>query len=184
MKGKAEKRVLLIEDDAELLLMMAAALDAAGYAVASAADGRQGLKLFAQSPVDLVVTDMIMPVKDGVETITALKETDGRVKIIAISGGFRVGPLDYLALARHMGADETLAKPFSLDELVAAADRLLSSPAVPSPAADHRPPGELSYELVERLEDAVMLAKLLLARLQPDDDHQHPRSREPRTCCD
>jgi DNA-binding response OmpR family regulator len=167
------KRVLVIEDDAELLQLMSIAFDAAGYEVKSAPDGQQGLTLFENWPADLVVTDMVMPIRDGIETIVALKETRQPVKIIAISGGFRVGPEDYLTLARHLGADDTLAKPFSLTSLVSAADQLMVSHDRTIPSVVRRRPGEPSYELTERLDDAVMLARLLLAKLQaPEDDFE------------
>jgi len=84
---------------------------------------------FQAEPAKLVVCDIIMPTREGVETILALRKRSPNLKIIAISGGYRIGPADFLKLARHVGADETLAKPFRLAELVAAADRLLAATA-------------------------------------------------------
>jgi DNA-binding response OmpR family regulator len=74
------------------------------------------------------VTDIIMPVREGVETILAIKAHAPRTRVIAISGGYRVGPEDFLTLARHVGADDVLAKPFRPSALLAVADRLLHRP--------------------------------------------------------
>jgi DNA-binding response OmpR family regulator len=120
---------LLIDDDVELLRQMCAAFWAAGYTVGTAPDGHAGLARFKAEPAKVVVCDIIMPTREGVETIIALRRGWPDLKIIAISGGYRVGPDDFLYLARQVGADETLAKPFRLADLVAAADRLLGFPA-------------------------------------------------------
>jgi DNA-binding response OmpR family regulator len=123
------KLVLLIDDDLELLRQMTAAFSAAGYRVQAANDGQKGLARFKAEPAELVVTDIIMPTREGVETIVALRRVSAHVKIIAISGGFRVGPEDFLKLARHVGADDTLPKPFRHGDLLAAAARLLAAAA-------------------------------------------------------
>ena len=126
-------RVLLIDDDLELLRQMSRALFAAGYTVDAAPDGRVGLEKFQANPADLVITDLIMPTREGVETIVALRKLSADVRIIAISGGYRVGPTDFLSLARHVGADEVLAKPFRLADLVALAARTVKGdPARPA----------------------------------------------------
>ena len=120
-------RVLLIEDDPELLKLMSKAFEGAGFDVVTAENGAQGLKLFDQAPADLVVTDMIMPEVEGVETILALCQRQPQPKIIAISGGFRGEPDDCLALARLVGADQTLAKPFRSADLLFMAQALLAA---------------------------------------------------------
>ncbi len=117
--------VLLIDDDVEMLRQLSAAFSAAGYEVDLAADGKIGMARFIASPADLVVTDIIMPEREGIETIVALKKANASVKIIAISGGYRVSPADFLELASHVGADAVLGKPFRLSDLVALADRTL-----------------------------------------------------------
>ena len=122
-------RVLLIDDDIELLRQMATAFLSAGYEVLAAPDGQAGLARFTANPTDLVVTDIIMPNREGVETIMALKKAKPSVKVIAISGGYRVGPADFLQLARHVGADEVLAKPFGPAELLNLAAGLVRSHA-------------------------------------------------------
>ena len=122
-------RVLLIDDDIELLRQMSRALFSAGFDVEAAPDGLVGLERFQANRSDLVITDLIMPTREGVETIVALRKLSPDVRIIAISGGYRVGPADFLSLARHVGADDVLAKPFRLAELVALAVRSLKDGA-------------------------------------------------------
>lgn len=120
--------VLLIDDDLNLLRQMGIAFSKAGHRVLVAPDGAVGLKLFNAEHPDLVVSDIIMPTREGVETIHAIKTARPGVKVIAISGGYRVGPEDFLTLARHIGADDVLAKPFRLAQLMDKADRLLADP--------------------------------------------------------
>lgn len=117
--------VLLIDDDLELLRQMASAFSAAGHRVLVAADGAAGFKVFEAERPHLVVSDIIMPTREGVETIFAIKKARPEVKVLAISGGYRVGPEQFLSLARHIGADDVLAKPFRLGELTARASALL-----------------------------------------------------------
>lgn len=119
------KLVLIIDDDSVLLKGLASSFAAAGCNVMTAADGVVGLKRFAQVRPDLVVTDIIMPDREGVETIVAMKGEDATVPIIAISGGGRIGPGEFLSLALRLGADAALAKPFRSKELLATAAGLL-----------------------------------------------------------
>ena len=121
--------VILVDDDADLLRQMGTVFLAGGYQVRIASDGEAGMAALRAAPVDLVVTDIIMPVREGVETILAIKAHAPNTRVIAISGGYRVGPEDFLTLARHVGADDVLAKPFRPSALLAAADRLLRWPA-------------------------------------------------------
>ena len=123
-----QRQVLIIDDDLELLRQMIAAFRSRGFEPFAAADGQAGLGQFVKAPTDLVVTDIIMPNREGIETIVALKKASPSVKVIAISGGYRVGPADFLHLARHVGADAVLAKPFKLSALLDAAEALLAAP--------------------------------------------------------
>ena len=125
----AGQKVLLIDDDIELLRLMAARFHAAGAQVELALDGQAGLARFKARPAALVVTDIIMPNREGIETIVALKRANPATRIIAISGGYRVGPEDFLALARQVGADAALAKPLRLAALLAMAAGLLETPS-------------------------------------------------------
>ncbi len=121
-------RVLLIDDDAELLRQMSTAFAGAGHLVQGAQDGQVGMKCFLAAPADLVVTDIIMPNREGIETIVALRNANPEVKIVAVSGGYRIGPSEILDLARHVGADAVLQKPFRPSELVALAEETLARP--------------------------------------------------------
>lgn len=121
--------VLIIDDELELLRQMAAALAAAGHRVQVAPDGQAGLSRFLEAPSDVVITDIVMPNREGIETIVALKKASSTVKVVAITGGYRVGPDDFLNLAQHVGADAGLAKPFRLGDLVKLVSRLTAPPA-------------------------------------------------------
>jgi DNA-binding response OmpR family regulator len=127
--------ILIIDDEEPLRRLLAATLTAAGYTVYQAADGRQGLDLFHAAPADLVLTDLIMPGKEGLETIMQLRQLHPRLRIIAMSGG-SAHSKSYLDLARGLGARRLLAKPFTADELTSAITEVLAEaqpPAPPSP---------------------------------------------------
>ena len=117
--------ILLVEDEHLARICIRDLLEEAGYSVAEASDGEEGLEACSDAHYDLVITDMLMPRRDGVELIRALKNRQSDVPILAISGGGRVpGPL-CLALAGNLGAAATLAKPFSRDDLLAAVSTCL-----------------------------------------------------------
>ena len=118
-------RILVIDDDATVRLSVRLALEDADHAVQAAADGREGTILFQKSPADLVISDIFMPEKEGLETIDEIKRLRPQTKIIAISGGGRMDPGDYLTIAKSVGADRALMKPFDIQELVAVVDELL-----------------------------------------------------------
>ncbi|HZZ34012.1 MAG TPA: response regulator [Phenylobacterium sp.] len=118
-------KVLLIDDDAALLGLMAHAFTAAGYMTHTAENGRKGLFALDRYKPDLVVTDIVMPEIEGIGAILQIKRRPRPPKIIAISGAGPGGRRDYLSWARHLGADEVLAKPFRTSQLLALADRLL-----------------------------------------------------------
>jgi two-component system, chemotaxis family, chemotaxis protein CheY len=128
----AGRRVLIIDDDIELLRQMVMAFRSRAFEVVAAPDGQAGLAQFAKSPTGLVVTDIIMPNREGIETIVALKKMRPSVKVIAISGGYRAGPKDFLHLAGHVGADAVLPKPFKRSELLDRAEGLLGLARAPA----------------------------------------------------
>lgn len=119
--------VLLIDDDPDLLPMMAAAFRRAGFTTWSARNGCLGTELFHTEHPDLVVTDMVMSGMEGLEVILELKRNAAPPKIIAISGGGRLGGHDFLKWAKQLGADEVMPKPFRISSLVGAAKRLLGT---------------------------------------------------------
>ena len=124
--GKA-RRILIIDDDDLVRETLRRVLEAAGFQVVEAPDGRQGTLLYRRDPVDLVITDLLMPVKEGIETIRELRQINADAKIIAISGGGRAGAVDFLEMARKLGANRVIAKPFRPTELVKAVRAVLGA---------------------------------------------------------
>lgn len=121
--------ILVVDDDPQVLEVVGEMLRLEGYAVATAADGREAVAKFHATTFDLVITDLIMPEKEGLETIAEMKALRHGVPVIAMSGGGRIGPTDYLETARYIGATATLAKPFARSELVSLVGSLLSKAA-------------------------------------------------------
>jgi DNA-binding response OmpR family regulator len=121
----AVKNILVVEDDPELLQVMGRALQATGHGVALAGSGEAGMKLFRADPPDVVVCDIVMPDRDGIELIPEMKTLSPGARILAISGRQMIGPLDVLRLAERLGADRVLAKPFEMDVLTAEVRALL-----------------------------------------------------------
>jgi DNA-binding response OmpR family regulator len=114
--------ILVIDDEDALRRLLARILTTAGHTVRQARDGREGLIQFRNRRPDLVITDIVMPDQEGIETIIELRRDAPDVPILAISGG---GGGVYLRLAEGVGATEALAKPFSADDLLAAVAMLL-----------------------------------------------------------
>jgi CheY-like chemotaxis protein len=125
MGGSLMGRILVIEDEAQMRKLLRQVLEDAGYEVEEAADGLEGIGLYRENPADLIITDMIMPKKEGMETILDLKLEFPDVKIIAISGGGRVGPEPYLEIAEGFGAERVFTKPFDLKELLTSVKEIL-----------------------------------------------------------
>jgi YesN/AraC family two-component response regulator len=100
-------------------------LEREGHEVMDAPDGKVGIELYRKEPADVVITDIIMPDKEGLETIMDLRREYPEVKVIAISGGGRVKSGDYLHMAAKFGAQLTLTKPFEQEELLEAVRELL-----------------------------------------------------------
>jgi DNA-binding NtrC family response regulator len=111
-------KILVIEDDNSFRNVLVQMLNKAGYDVRQAGDGNQALEVCAQFEPDLVLTDIIMPDKEGLETIQELLEISPQLKIVAMSGGGRYGPDSYLPLAEKLGAKASLQKPFMREELI------------------------------------------------------------------
>ena len=118
-------RILVIDDEEQVRSMFRMALERAEYEVEVACDGKEGIRLFREYPADLVITDLIMPEQEGVETIVELQRDFPDVKIIAISGGGRMAPDTYLDIAKKLGALRTFTKPVNRDELLGAVRELL-----------------------------------------------------------
>ncbi len=119
------KNVLVIDDDLELKDMMVEMISREGYNAHGAGDGKEALKLINEKSFDLIITDIIMPEKEGIEMIIELKKKQPELKIIAISGGGKLGPEGYLDLASKLGADATFTKPVSRSELLEEIEKLI-----------------------------------------------------------
>jgi DNA-binding response OmpR family regulator len=131
-------RILLVDDDAAVRAMLRLTLTHFGHVVIEARDGQEGLALFASSNADVLITDIVMPEKEGLAFLMELRAMDHRVKIIAISGGGRLqAASDYLHMAKQMGATRVFQKPFSNGALLGAITELLAEQ--PAPAAGEAP---------------------------------------------
>jgi two-component system, chemotaxis family, chemotaxis protein CheY len=117
--------ILIIDDDDQPRHMLQQVLTRAGYEVIDARDGNEGLQRFRATPADVIITDILMPEKEGLETIIDLRREFPRAKIIAMSGGGRAGNLNFLDVASRLGAQRTLEKPFDLQAMLRAVSELL-----------------------------------------------------------
>jgi CheY-like chemotaxis protein len=119
------KKILLIDDDEEIRLTLRLVLERAGYKVTVAPDGKEGLRRYHDEKADLVITDLFMPEKEGLETIMEIRRDNPATPIIAISGGWRIGSDEVLRIAERLGAIRTLSKPFGMEDLTGAVEELL-----------------------------------------------------------
>jgi CheY-like chemotaxis protein len=120
-------RILVIDDDAGIRRMLRLCLESMGYAVSEAGDGKEGMELFEKQPADLVITDLVMPGKEGIETIRALRKAHPHLKIIAMSGGSVAKTSDNLKMAKSLGANAAFSKPFSVADLAKVITGLLGT---------------------------------------------------------
>jgi len=121
--------ILIIDDEPQIRSMLKLMLERDGYEVAEAPDGIEGIRVFRQNPAELIITDLIMPNKDGIGLIIDLKKEFPNVKIIAMSGGGLNKPEGYLKGAKKLGATCTLSKPIDRDEMLRAIKDVLQSPS-------------------------------------------------------
>jgi CheY-like chemotaxis protein len=119
--------ILVIDDDAIVRQSLSLILKSRGYEVQCAPEGRQGLRAFHKRRPDLVITDIIMPEMEGIQTIMELRILSRDCPIIAISGGGRFGKADFLVVAKELGATITLSKPFETADLLHAVTRCLAA---------------------------------------------------------
>ncbi len=121
------KHVLVIDDDVQVRRVIRRLLERAGYLVTDAPDGEAGIKLHRVKPADLIITDIFMPEKEGIETIKELHNNFPDVKIVAISGGSQKGEYCALKMARVLGAIRTISKPFSCNDILETVQELLGT---------------------------------------------------------
>ncbi len=120
--------ILVIDDDKLMCMALARILVSAGYTVTQAFDGDEGLQLYRTHGFDLVITDLIMPDKEGIQIIRELRKENSNIRIIAMSAGGRGGATDYLKWARLMGAKQCLSKPIKREDLLNAVSTVLAMP--------------------------------------------------------
>ena len=124
-KEQITGRILVIDDESGFRKLFIQKLAGKGYEIIEACDGKEGLKLYHETRPDLVITDLVMPEKEGIETITELKREFPNVKIIAVSGGGRNVPDAYLNIAKSLGAERIFHKPIDWPEMIKAVRELL-----------------------------------------------------------
>jgi CheY-like chemotaxis protein len=117
--------ILIIDDDASMRRLMVRTLGTGSHTLIEAQNGQEGLDLVGQHKPDVVVTDILMPRKEGIETIREIRELAPNIRIIAVSGGGSAHNLMFLDIAKVFGADIALAKPFRPNELVEAVEEAL-----------------------------------------------------------
>ena len=127
-----KQRILVIDDEPTALEVVCKILTHSGYDVLLAKNGQEGVDLFREQPCDLVVTDMVMPVKDGLQTILDLRSDYPALPIVAISGGGNISKERYLAVAGYLENVVTVGKPFTVDALTSAVKKLLDESAANS----------------------------------------------------
>ena len=123
-------RILIIDDETQVRSMLRLMLEREGYEVVEAPDGIEGIKAYRQNPADLILTDLIMPNKDGIGMIIELQKEFPDVKIIAMSGGGLNKPEGYLKGAKKLGALCTLTKPIDREEMLRAVKNTIKESAV------------------------------------------------------
>lgn len=112
------KRILVIDDDEIVNDMIVQLLSEATYEAEGVCDGVQGLKLLKTKPFDLIITDIVMPEKEGIETIMEIRKINKMIPIIAISGGGKIRADEYLNMAKRLGADFVFTKPFETEQML------------------------------------------------------------------
>ena len=118
-------RILVVDDEEQVRSLLREILESEGHAVGEAANGAEAMFLARTAAWDLVIIDIIMPVKEGLETTLELRREFPALKIVAISGGGRLAPQGYLDTAEVVGADRTLMKPIPRENLLAVVTDLL-----------------------------------------------------------
>jgi CheY-like chemotaxis protein len=127
-KGPSVARILMIDDDDDFRDMLRRVLERVGYKVTEANNGRKGIEHVRTAPTDLIITDLLMPEQEGLETIRQLRQEFPAIKILVISGSGRIGTLDFLRVAEQFGASRSLRKPIDFQELRDTVRELLESP--------------------------------------------------------
>lgn len=120
--------ILIVDDEPGIRELLSIMLESAGHTVASAEDGLQAPKIMAAQPIEVVITDLLMPERDGLEFITEVRKKFPKVKIIAMSGGGHIARDSYLRIAKNFGAHIVLEKPFSQSGVLGAIEAVQQMP--------------------------------------------------------
>lgn len=128
-------RILVIDDEPLIRSTVVTMLTREGFSVEEASDGVAGIAMFHKNPPDVVITDIFMPNKDGIEVVKELKRSCPRTKIIAATGGGHTRMMEVASAAKLLGADHILHKPFERESLLAAVNAALGTP--PPPRSQH-----------------------------------------------
>ena len=126
MKNGTQTSILVADDDRLVRITLRKILESAGYAAFEAKDGAEALEIYRKRRPDLVILDIVMPIKDGVRTFLELRGIDSKAKIIAMSAGARSGKIDYLSLTKRIGAIGILTKPVTRVSVLAMVDQILT----------------------------------------------------------
>ncbi|HVT38704.1 MAG TPA: response regulator [Gemmatimonadaceae bacterium] len=129
-------RILVMDDTDEIRALASRILRSDGHTVVAAGNGKEGLRLLGQMKADLVITDIVMPEREGLETITEIRRTHPDLPVIAMSGGGAGAAGDYLSIAKALGARRILEKPFGVSQLIDLVREVLGTP----PPGDTRGP--------------------------------------------
>jgi CheY-like chemotaxis protein len=124
-------RILVIDDEPLVRSTVVMILTREGFSVEEASDGKAGIAMFHTNPPDVVITDIFMPNKDGIEVVMELKRSCPRTKIIAMTGGGQMRMMELASSANLLGADHILLKPFERESLLAAVNAALGTPPPP-----------------------------------------------------
>lgn len=119
--------ILIVDDESGIRIVMRAILEKEGYSVLEASDGNEAIIQFGKHRPDLVVTDLLMPGKDGIEILFELRQINRKAKIIALSGGGRIRPENYLNYAMKLGAIAAIEKPFTSEEFLMVINQALAA---------------------------------------------------------
>jgi CheY-like chemotaxis protein len=120
--GSASKRILVVDDDPRVREVLSAMLESAGYEVSLAPNGRDAVAILENQEFTAILTDLVMPEQEGIETIKLIRKDYPDLKIIAMSGAFGG---DYLRIAGYLGAHSTLAKPINMETLISTLQRTI-----------------------------------------------------------
>lgn len=133
------RKILVIDDESDIGEMTKLLLERAGHEVACTTDGRTASRLITERQFEVVITDMLMPDRDGLEVMADLRRQHPAVKIIAASGGGRISSDSYLQIARRSGAHALLPKPFTMKELLASLEAAFAPPALGARVVEKMP---------------------------------------------